>query len=53
MDTNINVKFLDLPQKEKEREINKIASTICAVYCCKENCNGCFIQELTDETLKK
>ena len=52
MNTNIGMSFLDLSQEEKEEKINKIVPSICSVYCCRENCNGCFIQELTDETFK-
>ena len=52
MNTNIGMSFLDLSQEEKEEKINKIVPAICSVYCCRENCNGCFIQELTDETFK-
>ena len=52
MNTNIGMSFLDLSQEEKEEKINKIVPSICSAYCCRENCNGCFIQELTDETFK-
>ena len=52
MNTNIGMSFLDLSQEEKEEKINKMGPSICSTYCCRENCNGCFIQELTDETFK-
>ena len=52
MNTNIGMSFLDLSQEEKEEKINKIVPSICSTYCCRENCDGCFIQELTDETFK-
>ena len=52
MNTNIGMSFLDLSQEEKEKKINKIVPSICSAYCCRENCDGCFIQELTDETFK-
>lgn len=50
--SQIGMNFLDLSQEEKEKVINKIVSSICSAYCCRESCDGCFIQELTDETYK-
>lgn len=48
---HISMSFTDLPQKSKERALNNIVSSVCSAYCCRDNCNGCFIQELTDATL--
>ena len=32
--------------------VNNIVSDVCSSYCCRDDCNGCFIQELTDLTIK-
>lgn len=49
MNNNISMSFLDLSQEEKRKKINRIVSSVCSVYCCRENCDGCFIQELINE----
>lgn len=53
MNTNIGMSFMDLSQEKKEKVVNKIVSSVYSTYCYRENCDGCFIQELTDETFKK
>lgn len=53
MNTNIGMSFMELTQEEKEEVLNGIVPSVCSTYCCRENCDGCFIQELTDETFKK
>ena len=49
---NISEKFKNLSQLEKEKVINDLVPSICSMYCCRENCKGCFIQELTNEIFK-
>lgn len=44
----ISDNFLDLSQEEKADVINRLVPSVCSAYCCRDNCDGCFIQELTD-----
>ena len=52
MTENISNTFL-METKEKQQDImsNAVGST--CRYCIRENCDGCFIQELTDEAMKE
>lgn len=49
----ISDKFVSLSKMEKENVINNIVPSICSEFCCRKFCDGCFIQELTDFTLKE
>ena len=50
---NISSSFLELSKEEQKNVVGEIAPSICSTYCCRENCDGCFIQELTDEAFGK
>lgn len=49
---NISKDFLELPKEEKEKVVNELVPMVCSTYCCRDNCKGCFIQELTNEVFK-
>lgn len=51
MTKNISNQFL-METKERQRDImsNAVDSTCC--YCIRENCDGCFVQELKNEAMK-
>jgi hypothetical protein len=46
---NISENFLDKTKEEQQEILNNIVPNICSLYCCRDNCHGCFIQELTDK----
>ena len=48
---DVSKRFMNLPQSEKENVVNHITD-VCGQYCAREDCNGCFIQTLTDITVK-
>lgn len=50
--SNISSEFLHLAQKEKEDVINEIVPSICQ-YCNREDCKGCFVQELTNAVVSE
>lgn len=56
----IKDEFKKLSQEERMEVVNGLMQSVCSVYCNRENCNGCFIRdlsykqyELSDETYKK
>ena len=53
MNTNIGMSFLELSKEEQQNVVGEIVPSICSTYCCRDNCDGCFIQELTDEAFEK
>lgn len=52
MTENISNAFL-METKERQRDImsNAVDNTCC--YCIREDCDGCFVQELKDEAMKE
>jgi hypothetical protein len=44
----IGKNFLDKSKEEQQEIINDIVPAICSEYCIRDNCKGCFIQQLTD-----
>lgn len=50
MTENISNEFL-MESKEKQQDIMSDAVDSICRYCIRENCNGCFVQELKDETM--
>lgn len=52
MTENISNAFLT-ETKERQRDImtNAVDSICC--YCIREDCDGCFVQELADEAMKR
>lgn len=52
MTENISNEFL-MESKERQRDImsNAVDNTCC--YCIREDCDGCFVQELKDEAMKE
>lgn len=52
MTENISNQFL-METKERQRDIMSNAVDSTCRYCIKEDCDGCFVQELKDEAMKE
>lgn len=52
MTENISNEFL-MESKERQQDIMSDAVDSTCRYCIKEDCNGCFVQELKDEAMKE
>jgi hypothetical protein len=50
---SISERFLNKTKEEQQDIVDSIVPNICSAYCCRDNCDGCFIQELTDDAMKK
>lgn len=48
----ISENFTSKTKAEQQEIVNEIVPIVCNKYCCRNNCDGCFIQELTDEVMK-
>lgn len=46
---NISSSFTNLTKEEQKNIVDELVPSVCSAYCCRDNCDGCFIQELTDK----